>query len=81
MTKNHIADVRPWRPKLGELYWTITINCKGLASIIPVLYNGGNADLDNILMGNCFFDREAAEKGIPEIIKLYKDIRRMVEGK
>ena len=81
MTKNHIADVRPWRLKLGELYWTITIDCKGRTSVIPVLYNGGNVDLDNILMGNCFPAKEAAEKGIPEIIKLYENIRRMVEGK
>ena len=71
---------RPWRPKIGQPYWTVTVSRDGIKDVAPVSqYDGDEFDFNNILMGNCFPSREAAEAAAPEIVRFYEDVRKMVE--
>lgn len=70
---------RPWRPKMGADYWFVSIFPAEEYFVDDTFYNGCAADINRILMGNCFPTREAAEAATPEIVKFYKDARKMVE--
>lgn len=71
---------RPWRPKIGQPYWTVTVSRDGIKDVAPVSqYDGDEFDFNNILMGNCFPTHEAAEAAAPKIVKFYEDVRKMVE--
>ncbi len=70
---------RPWRPKHGADYWFVNVFCVGLYTVEDSYCNGSMADIDRILMGNCFPTREAAEAAAPDIVKFYEDVRKMVE--
>lgn len=78
---NGTAEIvrRPWRPKMGESYWTVQV-CRNLQSHVDeFIFNEDQADIDSILMGNCFPSREAAFAAAPKIVKFYEDVRKMVE--
>lgn len=70
---------RPWRPKVGDEYWRLHIYADGDHDAANYNYCGDSADINFVLMGNCFPTREAAEAAAPEIVKFYKDVKRMVE--
>ena len=71
---------RPWRPKIGQPYWTVAVSRDGIKGVAPVTqYDGDEFDFNNILAGNCFPSREAAEAAAPKIVKFYENVRRMVE--
>lgn len=70
---------RPWRPKMGADYWFVSIFPAEEYFVDDTFYNGCAADINRILMGNCFPTREAAEAAAPEIVKFYEDVRRMAE--
>lgn len=70
---------RPWRPKVGDVYWRLYIYEDGEYEISDFNYTGVSLDIDFILMNNFFPSREAAEAAAPEIVKFYEDVRKMVE--
>ncbi len=74
---------RPWRPKLGQAYWYVSARKVGddwCRKPAETKYVRSGLDLCLIAMGNCFPTEKAAKEAIPDIIKLYEDTRRMVEG-
>ncbi len=70
---------RPWRPKMGQKYWTVCIYKGEPAGVQSSTYLGGEVELGYILMGNCFPTIEAAEAAAPDVVKFYEDVRKMVE--
>ena len=70
---------RPWRPKVDEEYWFVSIFSAEVYFVHDTYYNGSVADINRILMGNCFPTQEAAEAAAPEIVKFYEDVRMMME--
>ena len=70
---------RPWRPKQDEKYWSVATYSDGDFDVVMNGYSGHSFDINNILMGNCFLTREAAEAAAPDIVRFYQDVRKMEE--
>ena len=70
---------KKWRPKKGQEYWSVLSHKDGSWCIDNYDYDSYMADINRILLGNCFPTREAAEAAAPEIAKFYNDVRKMGE--
>ena len=70
---------RPWRPKKGERYWSVVVWSTGTHDTNFSYFRGTSTDIDCILMGNCFPTKKAAVAAAPDIVRLYQDVRKMVE--
>lgn len=65
---------RQWRPKVGELFWTI--NGKGDAE--QYHFTNDVRDLALLNMGNCFPSKEAAKAAVPEMLAKFEEIKKGV---
>lgn len=70
----HTIQKRPWRPKVGELFWTI--NGKGDAE--QYHFTNDVRDLALLNIGNCFPTREATEAAKPEMLAKFEEIKKGV---
>lgn len=74
LTGEYTIQKRPWRPKVGELFWTI--NGKGDAE--QYHFTNDVRDLAMLNMGNCFPTKEAAEAAKPEMLAKFEEIKKGV---
>lgn len=66
---------RPWRPKYGNEYWSISTDGSVFCSDF---YKDNKNDLANLNMGNCFPSEEAAEAAVPEMLEKFEEIKKGV---
>lgn len=71
----HALQKRPWRPKYGNEYWTISTDGSVFCSDFC---KDNENDLANLNMGNCFPTEEAAEAAVPEMLEKFEEIKKGV---
>ena len=65
---------RPWRPKEGELFWTIN----GKGDVEKYHFSDYMYDLALLNMGNCFPTKKAALAAVPEMLEKFEEIKKGV---
>ncbi len=65
---------RPWRPKNGELFWTIN----GKGDVEKYHFLNDMYDLALLNMGNCFPTKKAAKAAVPEMLAKFEEIKKGV---
>lgn len=65
---------RPWRPKNGELFWTIN----GKGDVEKYHFLNDMCDLALLNMGNCFPTKKAALAAVPEMLEKFEEIKKGV---
>ena len=65
---------RPWRPKEGELFWTIN----GKGNVEKYHFSDYMYDLALLNMGNCFPTKKAAKAAVPEMLEKFEKIKKGV---
>lgn len=71
---NYSLQKRPWRPKKGELFWTIN----GKGNVEKYHFLNDMCDLALLNMGNCFPTKKAAKAAVPEILEKFEEIKKGV---
>lgn len=71
---NYTFQKRPWRPKEGELFWTIN----GKGNVEKYHFSDYMYDLALLNMGNCFPTKKAAKAAAPEMLAKFEEIRKGV---
>ena len=71
---NYSLQKRPWRPKKGELFWTIN----GQGNVVKYHFLNDMCDLALLNMGNCFPTKKAAKAAVPEILEKFEEIKKGV---
>ena len=71
---NYSLQTRPWRPKKGELFWTIN----GKGNVEKYHFLNDMCDLALLNMGNCFPTKKAAKAAVPEILEKFEEIKKGV---
>ena len=71
---NYSLKKRPWRPKKGELFWTIN----GKGNVEKYHFLNDMCDLALLNMGNCFPTKKAAKAAVPEILEKFEEIKKGV---
>ena len=66
---------RPWMPKYGNEYWTISTDGSVFCSDFC---KDNENDLANLNMGNCFPTEEAAGAAVPEMLEKFEEIKKGV---
>ena len=64
----------PWRPKEGELFWTIN----GKGNVEKYHFLNDMCDLALLNMGNCFPTKKAAKAAVPEMLEKFEEIKKGV---
>lgn len=65
---------RPWRPKNGELFWTIN----GKGNVEKYHFLNDMCDLALLNMGNCFPTKKAAKAAVLEMLEKFEEIKKGV---
>lgn len=71
---NYSLQKRPWRPKKGELFWTIN----GKGNVEKYHFLNDMCDLALLNMGNCFPTKKAAKAAVPEMLAKFEEIKKGV---
>ena len=71
---NYSLQKRPWRPKKGELFWTIN----GKGNVEKYHFLNDMCDLALLNMGNCFPTKKAAKAAVPEMLEKFEEIKKGV---
>ena len=71
---NYNLQKRPWRPKEGELFWTIN----GKGDLEKYHFLNDMCDLALLNMGNCFPTKKAAKAAVPEMLEKFEEIKKGV---
>ena len=74
LTGEYTLQKRPWRPKKGELFWTIN----GKGNVEKYHFLNDMCDLALLNMGNCFPTKKAAKAAVPEILEKFEEIKKGV---
>lgn len=74
LTGDYTIQKRPWRPKKGELFWTIN----GKGNVEKYHFLNDMCDLALLNMGNCFPTKKAAKAAVPEILEKFEEIKKGV---
>lgn len=77
LTGEYTIQKRPWRPKYGNEYWSISTDGSVFCSDF---YKDNENDLALLNMGNCFPSEEAAEAAVPEMLEKFEEIKKEVRG-
>lgn len=75
LTGDYTIQKRPWRPKYGNEYWSISTDGSVFCSDF---YKDNENDLALLNMGNCFPTKEAALAAIPEMLAKFEEIKKGV---
>lgn len=74
LTGKYTIQKRPWRPKKGELFWTIN----GKGNVEKYHFLNDMCDLALLNMGNCFPTKKAALAAVPEMLEKFEEIKKGV---
>lgn len=74
LTGEYTLQKSPWRPKEGELFWTIN----GKGNVEKYHFLNDMCDLALLNMGNCFPTKKAAEAAVPEMLEKFEEIKKGV---
>lgn len=72
LTGGYTLQKRPWRPKEGELFWTIN----GKGNVEKYHFSDYMYDLALLNMGNCFPTKKAAKAAVPEMLAKFEEIKK-----